>query len=87
VIVRELHSNLPRLRAQGHAQADFAAALCHAVTQHSGITKADIRHNRGNAAERLGFLRRIIHGHDPRVWLKELKRCLGEVVDCSEVFG
>jgi hypothetical protein len=44
----------------------------------------DIRHNRGNVAERLGFLGRLVHGHNPRAWLKELKSCLGEVVDYAE---
>jgi hypothetical protein len=48
---------------------------------------ADGGHQRGNAAERLGFLRRIIHGHNPRAWLKELKGCLGESVDCAKAFG
>ena len=73
----------------GHATYLFSKPMSMAdfLAIYGGITKADIRHNRGNAAERLGFLRRIIHGHDPRVWLKELKRCLGEVVDCSEAFG
>lgn len=42
------------------------------------VTKDDIRHNRSNAAERLGFLGRVIHGANPRVWLKELRRRSGE---------
>jgi hypothetical protein len=36
------------------------------------VTKEDIRQNRGNAAEQLGFLGRIVHGANPRAWLKEL---------------
>ena len=73
----------------GHATYLFSKPMSMAdfLAIYGGITKADIRHNRGNAAERLGFLRRIIHGHDPRAWLKELKRCFGEGVDCSEAVG
>jgi hypothetical protein len=47
-------------------------------------TKDDIRHNRGNVAESLGFLGRLIHGHNPRGWVKELKKSLGETVDYAE---
>jgi len=46
-------------------------------------TKDDIRHNRGNVAEKLGFLGRLIHGSNPRAWMKQLKSCLGEAVDCA----
>jgi hypothetical protein len=38
----------------------------------------DIRRNRDNVGERLGFLGRIVHGTNPRVWLKEMRRRLGE---------
>ena len=40
--------------------------------------KGDIRKNRGNVAEKLGFLGRIAHGTNPRTWLKELRTRLGE---------
>lgn len=49
------------------------------------FTKEDIRHNRGNVAERLGFWGRLIHGHNPRAWMKQLKSCLGEAVDYAAV--
>jgi hypothetical protein len=42
------------------------------------VTKDDIRHNRGSAAEKLGFLGRVIHGANPRTWLKELRQRLEE---------
>ena len=73
----------------GHATYLFSRPVSMAgfLAIYSSITKADIRRNRGNAAERLGFLRRIVHGHNPRAWLKELKSCLGESVDCAEAFG
>jgi hypothetical protein len=45
------------------------------------VTKDDIRRNRGNVGEKLGFLSRLIHGHNPRAWLRELKVRLGEAVD------
>jgi hypothetical protein len=44
-------------------------------------TKDDIRQNRGNVAELLGFLGRIIHGASPRAWLRELRSKIGERVD------
>jgi hypothetical protein len=40
-------------------------------------TKEDIRRNRRNIAEKLGFLGRVIHGSNPRLWLKNLKSCRG----------
>ncbi len=45
------------------------------------ITKDDIRRNRNNAAERLGFLGRVIHGTNPRAWLKEVRQRVGEAID------
>ena len=44
-------------------------------------TKEDIRRNRDNVGERLGFLGRVIHGMNPRVWLKEMQHRLGEKLD------
>ena len=40
--------------------------------------KAAIRRNLGNVAERLGYLRRIIHGASWSGWLNELSQLLGE---------
>jgi hypothetical protein len=57
---------------------DFLAAYRNAA-------KDDIRHNRGNLAERLSFLGRLIHGQSRAHWLRELKIALGEVVDYAEV--
>jgi hypothetical protein len=48
------------------------------------VTKDDFGHNRGNIAERLGFLGRLIHGHNPRAWIQELKTRLCEPVDYAE---
>ena len=46
-------------------------------------TKEAIRQNRGNLAERLGFLGRVVHGSNPRIWLRNLKAYLGEAADYS----
>jgi hypothetical protein len=48
-------------------------------------TKDDIRHNRHNLAERLGFLGRVNHGQSHETWLRELKTSLGEALDYAEV--
>jgi hypothetical protein len=44
----------------------------------------DIRRNRENAGERLGFLGRVIHGTNLRVWLKEVRQRMGEKLDFAE---
>ena len=51
------------------------------------ITKDDIRRNRNNAAERLGYLGRVIHGSNPRAWLKEIRRRMGEGIDFTSAVG
>jgi hypothetical protein len=73
----------------GHATYLFSKPvnMTEFLTIYGRVAREDIRHNRGNVAERLGFLRRIIHGHNSRAWLKELKSCLGEVVDYAEACG
>jgi hypothetical protein len=40
---------------------------------YSKTCKDDIRRNRDNTAEKLGFLGRVVHGSNPKVWLKELR--------------
>ncbi len=45
------------------------------------ITKDNIRRNRDDAAEQLGFLGRVIHGTNPRAWLKEVRQRVGEGID------
>ena len=56
----------------------FLAAYTHA-------TKEAIRENRANLAERLGFLGRVVHGSNPKIWLRALKQHFGEAVDYAEV--
>lgn len=67
----------------GHATYLFAKprnmeSFLHLYTR---ISKEDIRRNQDNVGERLGFLKRVIHGSNPRAWLKELRQHLGEKVD------
>src|SRR5271166_5140291 len=67
----------------GHATYVFAKPknMDSFLALYAKITKDDIRRNRDNAAERLGFLGRVIHGTNPRVWLKEVRQRLGEGID------
>jgi hypothetical protein len=73
----------------GHATYMFAKprSMESFLVLYTQIAKEDIRRNRDNIGERLGFLGRVIHGIDPRAWLKEMRRRLGEKVDfASAVF-
>ena len=67
----------------GHATYVFAKprSMDGFLALYTKITKDDIRRNRNNAAERLGFLGRVIHGTNPRAWLKEIKLRIGEKVE------
>ena len=40
--------------------------------------KGDIRKNRGNVAEKLGFLGRTVHTSNPRLWLKSMESFLAD---------
>jgi hypothetical protein len=72
---------------QGHATYVFSrpSSLDHWVRDYSMITRDDIRRNRNNAAERLGFIGRVMHGRNPRTWLRELRSRIGELADYSFV--
>ena len=58
----------------GHATYVFAKprSMEGFLALYTRITKEDIRRNRDNVGERLGFLGRVIHGTNPRAWLKEM---------------
>ena len=45
------------------------------------ITKDDIRRNRDNAAAKLGFLGRVVHGTNPKAWLNEVRERIGEKME------
>jgi hypothetical protein len=66
----------------GHATYLFAKPrnMESFLALYTRIGKNDIRRNCDNTAERLGFLGRIIHGTNPRVWLKEIQERIGEKV-------
>jgi len=70
---------------QGHATYVFSRSdnFEHWVHSYSRTPKEDIRRNRTNAAERLGFIGRVMHGRNPRTWLRELRAKIGEPPDYS----
>ena len=67
----------------GHASYLFSKPvdMTQFLAVYGRVAKDDIRHNRGNVGERLGFLGRLIHGHKPRAWMQELRTHLSEPVD------
>jgi hypothetical protein len=67
----------------GHATYVFAKPrnMDSFLALYTKITKDNVRRNRNNAAEGLGFLGRVIHGTNPRAWLKEMRRWVGEGID------
>jgi hypothetical protein len=73
----------------GHATYVFAKprSMDTFLALYTKITKDDIRRNRNNAAERLGFLGRVIHGTNPRAWLKEVRQRAGEGIDFAAATG
>jgi hypothetical protein len=70
----------------GHATYLFSkpATMTDFLAIYKSVTKDDIRHNRNNAAERLGFLDRLVHGHNLQAWLRQLRGRLGEPVNYAE---
>jgi hypothetical protein len=69
----------------GHATYIFAKPrhMDNFLALYTKTAKDDIRRNNNNAAERLGFLGRVIHGTNPRAWLKEVSRRVGEGIDLA----
>ena len=74
----------PRL---GHATYLFSTprSMDEFLRLYMMTTKEGIRKNRENIAERLGFVRRVVHGTNRGIWLKELKAVLGESITPTEV--
>jgi hypothetical protein len=72
----------------GHATYLFRrpSSMNDFLSFYAKLSKDDIRRNRNNAAERLSFIGRVLHGRNPRSWLKDLRRHLGEVPDCADTF-
>jgi hypothetical protein len=73
----------------GHATYVFSQprSMESFLALYTKITKDDIRRNRNNAAERLGFWGRVIHGTNPRAWLKEVRQRVGEGIDFATAIG
>jgi len=51
------------------------------LADYTRVSKDDIRRNRENIGERLGFLGRVVHGSNSRKWAKELRLRIGETTD------
>ena len=51
------------------------------LADYTRVSKDDIRRNRENIGERLGFLGRVVHGSNSRKWAKELPPRIGETAD------
>ncbi len=84
--------DLPRVIAVetpqlGHATYLFSKpdSIDAFLAAYTATTKEAIRQNRTNVAERLGFLGRVVHGSNPRIWLRSLKARLGEAADSPRV--
>ena len=67
----------------GHATYVFSksSSMESFLALYTRISKDDIRNNRESVAEKLGFLGRMIHGSNPRAWLQEVRRRIGERSD------
>jgi hypothetical protein len=67
----------------GHATYLFAKprSVEAFLALYTEVSKEDIRRNSENIAVRLGFLGRIVHGVNPRAWVKVLCTRLGETLD------
>jgi hypothetical protein len=55
------------------------------LTAYAATTKEAIRQNRANVAEKVGFLGRVVHGSNPKIWLQTLKQRLGEAAEGAEM--
>ncbi|MBI3646557.1 MAG: hypothetical protein HY233_11410, partial [Acidobacteriales bacterium] len=73
----------------GHATYVFAKPrnMDGFLALYTTITKEDIRRNRGNTAEKLGFMGRVIHGSSPKAWLKEIRQRVGDKVDYASAIA
>jgi hypothetical protein len=77
---RAIVAEVPQL---GHATYIFAKAddVREFLKQYATTCRDDIRKNRNNVAERLGFVARVMHGSNPRRWNRQLRSWIGEPVD------
>jgi hypothetical protein len=82
-LVRVIAVETPQL---GHATYLFSKpqSIEAFLAAYVATTKEAIRQNRANVAEKLGFLGRVVHGSNPRIWLRTLTARLGEAADHAE---
>ena len=71
----------------GHATYVFAKpkSMDAFLAEYVRTTKEAILDNRNNVAERLGYLGRVVHGANPRAWLKKIKAHIGETPDFAQL--
>ena len=76
-------AEIPQL---GHATYVFAKrrSIEEFLAGYIRTSKEDIRRNRDNIAETLGFVCRVVHGVNGRLWLNTLKSRIGEPADHSD---
>ena len=82
LLPRRVVAEIPQL---GHATYVFAKPtdICEFVRRYAQTTRDEIRRNRGNVASELGYIGRVMHGSNPRHWLRDLRQRVGEPVDYS----
>jgi hypothetical protein len=51
------------------------------VNNYAATCRDDIRKNRGNVAQQLGFIARVMHGSNPWTWSRDLRARIGESID------
>jgi hypothetical protein len=69
----------------GHATYIFAKTgeVREFVSNYAVTSRDNIRKNRANAAQQLGFIGRVMHGRNPRAWNRDVIARIGEAVDYS----
>jgi hypothetical protein len=77
------HAIVAEVPQLGHATYVFAEPtdVSEFVRRYAATCRDDIRKNRRNVAHELGFIGRVMHGNNPRAWLRELRARIGEGVD------
>ena len=73
----------------GHATYLFSAPaqLDEFMQRYAGFDRDDVRHNRNNAASRLGFIGRVVRGRRKQRWLNDVLKRAGEKADYVESFA
>jgi hypothetical protein len=85
-VAKSIVIEIPQL---GHATYIFTKPpnVREFVRKYAITSRDDIRKNRGNVAQELGFIGRVMHGSNPRTWLRDLRSRAGEAVDYALAIG